>query len=62
MMITIISSAGLFEHSHMKFEGDRQNDTGGEPSLTEMVAKAIEILARGKHGYFLMVEGGFNIV
>jgi len=49
---------GLFDSSHMKFEADRPNDTGGEPSLEEMTRKAIEILSRNPKGYVLMVEAG----
>ena len=49
--------SGLFEPSHMQFEGNRMNDVGGEPSLYEMVAKAIQILQKDKDGSFLMVEG-----
>lgn len=49
---------GLFERSHMEYEADRARDAGGEPSLAEMTAKAIDILARKPRGYFLMVEGG----
>jgi alkaline phosphatase len=49
---------GLFERSHMEYEADRSKDTGGEPSLSDMTAKAIDVLARNKKGYFLMVEGG----
>lgn len=49
---------GLFDPSHMEFEIDRDGDTGGEPSLSEMTAKAIEILSRNPQGFFLMVEGG----
>lgn len=48
---------GLFDPSHMKFEHDRRRDTAGEPSLSEMTAKAIDLLSRSKTGYFLMVEG-----
>jgi alkaline phosphatase len=49
---------GLFERSHMEYEADRLKDTAGEPSLTEMTTKAIEILSRNKKGFFLMVEAG----
>lgn len=49
---------GLFEPSHMHYEADRSKDNGGEPSLAEMTAKAIEILAQNPNGFFLMVEGG----
>jgi alkaline phosphatase len=50
---------GLFESSnHMEYEADRLKDTGGEPSLTEMTEKAIQILKKNPQGYFLMVESG----
>lgn len=49
---------GLFERSHCEYEADRALDTGGEPSLTEMTGKAIDILSKNRKGYFLMVEGG----
>jgi alkaline phosphatase len=52
------SLLGLFEASHMHFEIDREGDAAGEPSLTEMTAKAIELLSRNPRGYFLMIEGG----
>lgn len=48
---------GLFEASHMEFEADRGNDTGGEPSLAAMTRYAIANLDRGT-GFFLVVEGG----
>ncbi len=49
---------GLFETSHLQYEYDRKNDKGGEPSLSEMTSKAIDLLANNKKGFFLMVEGG----
>jgi alkaline phosphatase len=52
---------GLFERSHMEYEYDRPSDTGGEPSLSEMTVKSIELLegaTRRSGGYFLMVESG----
>ncbi len=49
---------GLFEPSHMQYEHDRNRDPAGEPSLTEMTSKALDILSRNPRGYFLMVESG----
>jgi len=50
---------GLFNMSHMEYEEDRiVNDTGGEPSLSEMTEKAIEILEKNEKGFFLQVEAG----
>jgi alkaline phosphatase len=49
---------GLFETSHLKHEYDRKNDKAGEPSLSEMTTKAIDIVSNNKKGYFLMVEAG----
>lgn len=49
---------GLFERSHMQYEHDRPKDKSGEPSLSEMTTKAIDVLSNNKKGYFLMVEAG----
>ncbi len=49
---------GLFERSHMEYEADRAADTGGEPSLTEMTRKAIQVLLKNRKGFFLHVESG----
>ena len=49
---------GLFDPSHMQYELDRSGDIGGEPSLSDMTAKAIDILSRNSRGYFLQVESG----
>ena len=49
---------GLFERSHMEYEADRAKDTAGEPSLTQMTQKAIDVLSKNERGYFLMVEAG----
>ncbi len=49
---------GLFQPSHMQYEHDRGKDAAGEPSLSEMTGKALDILAQHQKGYFLMVEGG----
>ena len=49
---------GLFNSSHMQYEADRANDTAGEPSLSEMTGKAIDILNKNDKGFFLMVESG----
>lgn len=49
---------GLFASSHMAYEHDRAKDLGGEPSLSEMTAKAIEVLQKNPKGFVLMVEAG----
>ncbi|MEZ5307583.1 MAG: alkaline phosphatase [Pyrinomonadaceae bacterium] len=49
---------GLFERSHMQYEADRKNDGAGEPSLTEMTTKSIDLLSKNKKGYVLVVEAG----
>lgn len=49
---------GLFSPDFMAYEHDRAKDKGGEPSLTQMTAKAIDLLKKNEKGYFLMVEGG----
>ncbi|MBT5576944.1 MAG: alkaline phosphatase [Porticoccaceae bacterium] len=49
---------GLFNESHMRYEADRSNDIAGEPSLTQMTQKAIDILDNNDRGFFLMVESG----
>ncbi len=49
---------GLFQPSHMQYALDTENDEAGEPTLSEMTAKAIEILSRNENGYYLNVESG----
>ena len=49
---------GLFEPSHVQYEADRAEDTAGEPSLTEMTSKALDILSKNDNGYVLQVEAG----
>ncbi|HZV98495.1 MAG TPA: alkaline phosphatase [Methylophilaceae bacterium] len=49
---------GLFEPSHLRYEADRAKDAAGEPSLTEMTAKALAMLKQNRKGYFLHVEAG----
>ncbi|SMF17938.1 alkaline phosphatase [Alteromonadaceae bacterium Bs31] len=49
---------GLFNESHMRYEADRHNDIGGEPSLRDMTEKAIKVLDNNSDGFFLMVESG----
>ncbi|KAG1667590.1 Alkaline phosphatase, tissue-nonspecific isozyme [Nymphon striatum] len=48
---------GLFEHSNMNYELNRDTSPKGEPSLREMTIKAIEMLSKEPNGYFLFVEG-----
>jgi alkaline phosphatase len=49
---------GLFDFKHLRFEVDRENALPCQPSLTQMMLTALEILERNPLGYFLMVEGG----
>jgi alkaline phosphatase len=49
---------GLFDPEHMQFAADRARDPGGEPTLAQMTAKALDVLERSPKGYFLMVESG----
>ncbi|MCW8929598.1 MAG: alkaline phosphatase [Gammaproteobacteria bacterium] len=49
---------GLFNESHMQYEADRLNDIAGEPSLSEMTIKAIDVLDNNRKGYFMVVESG----
>jgi len=49
---------GLFDRSHMEYNVDRDADGGGEPSLSEMTGKAIDVLKKNDKGFFLMVESG----
>ncbi|XP_059491031.1 alkaline phosphatase, tissue-nonspecific isozyme-like isoform X1 [Neocloeon triangulifer] len=49
---------GLFSYSHLDFEVDRDNSANGDPSLANMTRKAIEVLQKNPHGFFLFIEGG----
>ncbi len=49
---------GLFNESHMQYEADRDNDIAGEPSLSELTSKAIDVLDNNKRGFMLVVESG----
>ena len=45
---------GLFADADLAYDIDR-NETS-QPSLAQMISKAIEILSKNKNGFFLMVE------
>ena len=48
---------GLFSESHMTYMLDK-SPVSAEPTLSEMTAKAIDLLSVRKEGFYLMVEGG----
>lgn len=45
----------------MDFETDRDKGDDGDPSLSEMTIKALDILNKNQKGYFLFVESMYNI-
>lgn len=47
---------GLFAHSHMQYRLLSQGLN--QPTLTEMTAKALEMLSKNENGFVLLVEGG----
>ena len=47
---------GLFTMGNMAYEIDRGKTA--EPSLADMTAKTLEVLARNPKGFFVMIEGG----
>uniref|UniRef100_U5ETR5 Alkaline phosphatase n=1 Tax=Corethrella appendiculata TaxID=1370023 RepID=U5ETR5_9DIPT len=50
---------GLFDPSHCQYNLDiKDKNMKEEPSLSEMVDKAIDILSKNEKGFFLFVEGG----
>jgi alkaline phosphatase len=48
---------GMFSDDAMAYDLDRKSLSPGEPSLSEMTGKAIEVLSRNPKGFFLFVEG-----
>lgn len=50
---------GLFETKDCRYELDR--DASMDPSLTEMVEKAIKILGKNPKGFFLFVEDKYYL-
>ena len=48
---------GSFAWSDMQPDLDRGMNAPTEPSLSEMTAKAIEILSQNENGFFIMIEG-----
>jgi len=49
---------GLFSDSHTSYETQRNKNSDGSPSLTEMTRQALNRLRMSENGYFLLVEGG----
>lgn len=51
---------GLFDQSDCRYNLDIVNEKieHKEPTLSEMLDKAIDILSKDENGFFLFVEGG----
>jgi len=47
-----------FTYTHMPYEVERRNRYKEVPSIEAMTKAAIDVLAKGDKGFFLMVEGG----
>jgi len=47
-----------FTYTHMPYEVERMNQYKEVPSIEAMTKAAIDVLAKGDKGFFLMVEGG----
>lgn len=52
---------GLFNDDHLKYELEKLGTNETEPTLTDMVKKAVEILSKNKNGFYLFVEGNLYI-
>jgi alkaline phosphatase len=48
---------GIFARIHMQPDIDRKHFAPEEPSLQEMIAKAIDLLSQNEQGFLLVVEG-----
>jgi len=44
----------------MPYDKDRDTGENGQPSLSEMVGKAIDVLEQNKNGYVLIVSNRFS--
>jgi len=49
---------GLFSSSHMQYDANRAVNELSQPSLTQMVVKAVGALRNNPQGYLLIVESG----
>jgi alkaline phosphatase len=47
---------GLFAQSHLQYK--LLSNPEAQPTLTEMTAKALEVLKKNENGFVLIVEGG----
>ena len=48
----------LLSYDHLKFEVNRNPEN--EPSISQMVVKAIQMLSRNPKGFYLLVEGNYG--
>lgn len=49
---------GIFSNSHLPYEHEKRQQHLDIPTLAEMTKEAINVLAKGEEGFFLLVEGG----
>jgi len=55
---TVTKVFGLFSSSHMQYDANRAVSEQSQPSLSQMVLKALEILRNDSDGFMLIVESG----
>lgn len=51
---------GLFSDSHLPYVAELEEGQTEVPSLEDMTLKAIEILQKGKEGFFLLVSHSYT--
>lgn len=49
---------GIFANGHLHYQDEINNGSSNMPTIEQMTAKAISVLAKNTKGFILVVEGG----